>query len=179
MFNHSILNKTHAFSKSLDTEFICQVLQENHLLSAEQVQQILAQGEKHRKLLQTKVLKDAGNGSGKPMNKEAAPEQITIVDVLTSMRLRLPLNEQAILTEEMIMKTLATHWKLPFVRLDPLKLNLDVVTSKISEPFAMRHLIVPMTIDEDQELLSVAVVNPWDIEALDTVRKVSGLRGDR
>ncbi len=29
----------------------------------------------------------------------------------------------------------------------------------------MRHLIVPMTIDEDQELLSVAV-NPWDIEAL-------------
>ncbi len=163
-------------SKSLDTEFICQVLQENHLLSAEQVQQILAQGEKHRKLLQTKVLKDAGNGSGKPMNKEAAPEQITIVDVLTSMRLRLPLNEQAILTEEMIMKTLATHWKLPFVRLDPLKLNLDVVTSKISEPFAMRHLIVPMTIDEDQELLSVAVVNPWDIEALDTVRKVSGLR---
>ena len=163
-------------SKSFDTEFICQVLQDSHLLTAEQVQQILAQGEKHRKLLQTKALKEAGNGSGKSSNKEATPEQITIVDVLASMRLRLPQDEQEILTEDIIMKTLATHWKLPFVKLDPLKLNLDVVTSKLSEPFAIRHLIIPIAIDEEQELLTVAVVNPWDIEALDTVRKVSGLK---
>lgn len=163
-------------SKSLDAEFLCHVLQENDLLDAEQAQYVLNQGEKHRKLLQTRVLKESGDGSGKSSGKEVAPEQVTMVDVLASMRLRLPLNHHELLTEELIMKTLATHWKLPFVKLDPLKLNLEVVTSKISEPFAIRHLIIPIAIDEDQDALTVAVVNPWDIEALDTVRKVSGLR---
>ena len=163
-------------SKSLDVEFLCHVLHENDLLDAEQVQYVVNQGEKHRKLLQAKLVKEAGNGSEKPAGKEVAPEQVTMVDVLASMRLRLPLDTHDILTEELIMKTLATHWKLPFVKLDPLQLNLEVVTSKISEPFAVRHLIVPIAIDEEQELLTVAVINPWDIEALDTVRKVSGLR---
>lgn len=163
-------------AKSFDAEFVCTVLEENDLLDEEQVQNILIQGEKHRKLLQAKILKESGNGSGKQGSKDQVAEQITIVDVLTSMRLRLPADENKVLTEEMIMKTLSAHWKLPFVRLDPLKLNLDVVTSKISEPFAARHLIVPIALDENQDLLTVAVVNPWDIEALDTVRKVSGLK---
>ncbi len=162
--------------KSFDTEFICKVLQENELLDEEQVQNIRVQGEKHRKLLQTKLLKEFGNGSGKQGQKDQIVEQVTIIDVITSMRLHQPSDEQDVLTEELIMKTLAAHWKLPFVRLDPLKLNLDVVTSKISEPFAARHLIVPIAIAEGQELLTIAVVNPWDIEALDTVRKVSGLK---
>ncbi len=163
-------------TKSIDTEFVCAVLQENDCLNEDQVQNILIQGEKHRKLLQAKLLKESGNGSGKQGTKDQALDQVTIVDVLTSMRLRMPSDENEVLTEELIMKTLASHWKLPFVRLDPLKLDLEVVTSKISEPFAAKHLIVPIALDENQDLLTVAVVNPWDIEALDSVRKGSGLK---
>jgi general secretion pathway protein E len=160
-------------NKIFDTDFICDVLFENDLLDEEQVQHIHLQEEKHRKLLQAKLQKEAKNGSGAP---EQNVDQINIVDVISSMHLRLPLDEKNVLTEDLIMKTLASHWQLPFTRLDPLKLKLEVVTSKISEPFARRHLIVPVAIDEPQELLTVAVVNPWDIEALDTVRKVSGLK---
>ena len=163
-------------SKTFDAEFVCNVLRENDLLDDEQVQNILVQGDKHRKLLQAKRLKDSKNGSGKQTLKDQTLEDITIVDVLSSLRLRLPSDENQVLTEELIMKTLSMHWKLHFTRLDPLKLNLEVVTSKISEPFAKKHLIIPISIDEEQELLTVAVVNPWDIEALDTVRKVSGLK---
>jgi general secretion pathway protein E len=157
-------------AKNFDAEFVCSVLKENNLLDEEQVEYIQNQGDKHRKLLQTKLAKeqqDSGNGG---------EEQLTVVDVINSMRLKLPADQDNILSEELIMKTLATHWKLPFVKLDPLKLNLDIVTSKISEPFAKRHLIVPISHDAAQELLTVAIVNPWDIEALETVRNVSGLK---
>lgn len=160
-------------TKTFDTEFVCDVLFENDLLIEEQVQQIQANEEKHRKLLQAKLIKEAKESPG---NADFGAEQITIVDVISSMRLPLPSDENSLLTEELIMKTLAAHWQLPFMKLDPLKLKLEVVTSKISEPFARRYLIVPIAIDEAQELLTVAVINPWDIEALETVRRVSGLK---
>ncbi len=162
--------------KTFDLEFICQVLLDNDLLDEEQVQNIRMQAEKHRKLLHARLLKEMESSGRDQTQKEQISDQITMIDVLTSMRLRIPSTDDEIITEDLIMKTLAAHWKLPFMRLDPLKLNLDVVTSKISEPFAARHLIVPIALDEEHELLTVAVVNPWDIEALDTVRKVSGLK---
>lgn len=161
-------------AKVFDTEFVCEVLAENDLLDEDQVQQIQVNEEKHRKLLQAKLLKEARESSGG--NGEHALDQVSVVDVISSMHLRLPADEKSVLTEDLIMKTLAAHWQMPFTRLDPLKLKLEVVTSKISEPFARRHLIVPIAVDEAQDLLTVAVVNPWDIEALDTVRKVSGLK---
>ncbi len=165
-------------TKTLDSDFLCTVLAEHDLLSEKQVQHIQLQGDKHRKLLQAKLLRSAKDGGKQADGNEQqqATDQVTMIDVISSMHLRLPEDQQNVLTEELIMKTLAAHWQLPFVRLDPLKLNLEVVTSKISEPFARRHLIVPISVDKDQELLTVAVVNPWDIEALDTVRKVSGLK---
>ncbi|PIE32968.1 type II secretion system protein E [candidate division KSB3 bacterium] len=163
-------------AKTFDTEFICSVLQEHDLLTEEQVQEIIVQGDKHRRLLQAKLLKDSKNGTNQQSSKNPTVENITIIDIISSMHLRLPTGEHDVLTEDLIMKTLATYWKLPFMRLDPLKLNLEIVTSKISEPFAIKHLIVPINVDEERDLLTIAVVNPWDIEALDTVRKVSGLK---
>jgi general secretion pathway protein E len=160
-------------AKTFDSEFVCNVLFENDLLSEEQVQHIRINAEKHRRLLQARALKEVKE-NGLPIDQNS--DHISIVDVINSMHLRLPLDEENVLTEELIMKTLAAHWQIPFTRLDPLKLKLEVVTSKISEPFAKRHLIVPIAVDEIQELLTVAVENPWDIEALDTVRKVSGLK---
>jgi general secretion pathway protein E len=163
-------------TKTFDTEFVCTVLKKNDLLNEEQVQYIQLHEDKHRKLLQAKLSQEAKNGSGILSSTDQGLDQISIVDVINSMRLRLPADQGNLLTEELMMKTLAAHWQLPFMRLDPLKLNLEVVTSKISEPFAKRHLIVPIALDENQELLTIAVVNPWDIEALDTIRKVSGLK---
>ncbi len=159
--------------KLFDAEFICTVLQEQELLNNDQIQEILGQGDKHRRLLQAKLVQEA-KASGSP--RPAGSDDISIVEVISSMRLHLANDDHEVLTEELIMKTLASHWKLPFMRLDPLKLKLEIVTSKLSEPFAVKHLIVPIQHDEEKELMTVAVVNPWDVEALETVRRVTGLK---
>ena len=46
--------------------------------------------------------------------------------------------------EERIMRALARETGLPFVKIDPLKLDAQLVTSVISRPFARRHLVVPL-----------------------------------
>ncbi|PID58814.1 type II secretion system protein E [candidate division KSB3 bacterium] len=163
-------------SNTFDADFVCSVLRENDLLGQEQEQEILIQKDKHQKLLQSRLLKESHNNSRVKSSKNWLVEEVTVVDVISSMHLRLPRSKEDILTEELIMKTLATHWGLPFTRLDPLKLDMETVTSKLSEPFAVKHLIVPIHSDEEHELLTVAVMNPWDIEALETVRRVSGMK---
>ena len=163
-------------SNTFDADFVCSVLRDNDLLGLEQEQEILMQKEKHQKLLQAKLIKESKNNPGLKSYKNWAGEEVTVVDVISSMHLRLPKNKQEVLTEELIMKTLAAHWKLSFVRLDPIKLDMETVTSKLSEPFAVKHLIVPIHSDEERVLLTVAVMNPWDIEALETVRRVSGMK---
>ncbi len=163
-------------ANAFDADFICSVLRENDLLGQEQEQEILMQKEKHQKLLQAKMIKESKNSSGLKSYKSWAGEEVTVVDVISSMHLRLPQEKRKVLTEELIMKTLAAHWKLPFIRLDPIKLDMETVTSKLSEPFAIKHLIVPIHNDEEHELLTVAVMNPWDIESLETVRRVTGMK---
>jgi len=159
--------------KTVDAEFICTVLQEQGLLNSDQAQDILLQEEKHRRLLQTKLAQDA-KSSG--IQRQPGDDDISVVDVINFMRMRPANNDREVLTEEMIMKALAAYWKLPFLKLDPLKLKLEVVTSKISEPFAIKHVVVPVQLDEEKELMTVAVVNPWDVEALETVRRVAGMK---
>jgi general secretion pathway protein E len=72
------------------------------------------------------------------------------------------------------MKALASHWQLPFLRIDLAKLEPNLVTSKVSEPFATKHLTVPISISK--RMLFVAVINPLDVEALDTLRSVSSMK---
>jgi general secretion pathway protein E len=74
------------------------------------------------------------------------------------------------------MQYLARYWKLPFVKIDPLKLDLEVVTSYISEPFARRHIVVPITITSDEAILTIATVDPWDVETLENIQRVTGMK---
>jgi len=85
-----------------------------------------------------------------------------------------PANADLLLSEEVIMQTLASHWQLPFLRIDLEKLNPRLATSKISEPFATKHLTIPLSISK--RMLFVAVINPLDVEALDMLRTASNLK---
>jgi general secretion pathway protein E len=47
------------------------------------------------------------------------------------------------LDEDTIFQTLAEGWGIPFVKVDPLKLDLNVVTTTIPISFAKKHLVLP------------------------------------
>ena len=78
-----------------------------------------------------------------------------------------------ILTEDAITEIIATAVGIPYVRIDPLKLNLEVVTAHIPRPFALKHLIVPL--EEKNGVVTVAVADPVngeEIESLAVARRI-------
>jgi len=71
----------------------------------------------------------------------------------------------------LLARLLAEDARLPFYKIDPLKLDVEMIESKISRPFARRHKMIPVAI-RDGKLL-VAVVNPFDTAAVDSYRPIA------
>ncbi|MFT6734379.1 MAG: general secretion pathway protein E [Polaribacter sp.] len=63
-----------------------------------------------------------------------------------------------VLTAELITENVARLYELPYVRLDPLKINVDSVTSIMSKAFSVRHEILAYEVTPDR--VFIAVVDP-------------------
>jgi len=63
-----------------------------------------------------------------------------------------------VLTAELITENVARLYELPYVRLDPLKINVDSVTSIMSKAFSVRHEILAYEVTPDK--VFIAVVDP-------------------
>jgi general secretion pathway protein E len=90
--------------------------------------------------------------------------------------------EQALLqlgftSESSIAQALAAEAGLPYVKLNPLDLDLDVVTKGIAGPFARRHGMVAISKTADR--ITVAVHNPFAAFPVDDIKRVTGLEVDR
>jgi len=63
-----------------------------------------------------------------------------------------------ILTAEILTEQFAKQQKLPYVRLDPLKIDVDAVTAVMSKAFALRHHILACEVHND--FVEVAALEP-------------------
>ncbi len=81
------------------------------------------------------------------------------------------------LDEEAITRAVAREFGLPFRRIDPLELDGNVVAGTITRPFALRHMVVPLENKEGE--LTVAMADPETGEALEQIKRLSGLTINR
>jgi len=94
-------------------------------------------------------------------------------EVISSFNLEIPGSSGKLLTEDAITQVIADLVGMPFLKIDPLKLDLEVVTSPIPRPFAMKHLIVPVSQIED--IITIAVADPYasnEIEELLSLKRI-------
>ena len=68
----------------------------------------------------------------------------------------------------LLARLIAEDAHLPFFKIDALRLDLDMIESKISRPFARKNRMIPVAVRDGK--LVVAVVNPYDSVALDAYR---------
>jgi len=80
-------------------------------------------------------------------------------------------NSTGILGEFEIAQAVAADSELPYVRIDPLKLDADLIENRISRPFAKKHRMLPLSLQNGR--LRVACANPHDIEGIDSFRRIS------
>ncbi len=78
-----------------------------------------------------------------------------------------------ILSELEIAQAVAQHAKLPFLKIDPLDLDLDVVTSALPAPFARKHTMC--AISKHQNGITVAIANPFNLAPLRDLQQFAGL----
>ncbi len=71
-----------------------------------------------------------------------------------------------------IAAAIAREAKAEHVRIDPLSLDADLIESQISRPFARRHRMIPISLTNG--VLRVACANPFDIEGLDSFKRIAG-----
>ena len=151
-------------------DLVCQMLIEEQLLSKPKAEQLL-----HAKdgLLE-KLEKNRQKKMEDTPNAELISNPLNIIDVIVSSKLSRQDNPNLPLDEETIYQALARFWKVPFYKLDPLKLDLNVVTSTIPRNFAMKHLVLPVDIRD--VVLIVAMPDPFNLEVLDDVAIASKMR---
>jgi general secretion pathway protein E len=75
------------------------------------------------------------------------------------------------LGETEIAQAIAADANLDHVRIDTLKLDADLIESSMSRPFARRHRMIPLDVTEGK--LRVALANPYDLEGVDSFRRLS------
>ncbi len=151
--------------KTKDT--ILSILSSAGLLSEDTKKDLLSKEDMFR----ARILESKGSGSEKATPGTRRQTDISIIDIIEYMNL--PANGNGMfLTEDIIMKAIAEHVKLPFLKIDPLKLNADVVTKIISRPYAIKHQLVPIEVSGN--ILTVATSNPFEREGIERIRQSKG-----
>ncbi len=148
----------------LTTDLLCEILLKAGKISPEQAKEIKVKQDVQR----MKLLKARGEKLHRGrMNIE---EEVSAIEVVASLNFESPGAPGRHLTEDIVTETVAGHVGLPFKKIDPLKLNPEVTTQILSRAFARRTVSVP--IGRDDETLTLAVADPYNIEVLENIERM-------
>ncbi len=144
-----------------------EILFADGLLDAEQIRII-----KSKETLQrSKILKSKTQGIRHNIVNQSF---ISLIDIIESLKITSQKNDGKVITSDTIMTAVARHLNMPFLKIDPLKLDYEVVTQIISRPYAIKHQIVPIALSGN--ILTVATSDPLDMEAVDWIERVTGYK---
>ncbi len=104
-------------------------------------------------------------------SKLRADEEASPFKVIAALNLIDASGNATRIDDFLLARLLAEEARLPFYKIDALKLDVELVESKISRPFARKHRMVPVAV-RDGKLL-VAMVNPFDTMAIDSYRPMA------
>jgi general secretion pathway protein E len=153
-------------------ETILGLLTRAGVLAPEQAAEIPARWEAHCRSAARGARRRAEPPGAAEAGKPERPEP-DLMEFLAAQRLRSAKEPRRPIGERELYQGLALGLGLPFQRIDPLKLDLDVVT-RMPRPFAARHLMVPLALEAD--VLTIATADPFDAEGLESVTRTSGFQ---
>ncbi len=146
----------------LTLALLCDALEREGLLTLEQRRDALLHEERERARI---LHQRAGPGR---RGTSAAAEKVPPAEVIAALGLNVGGDPRFPLTEQLVMEVFARAIDVPYVALDPLKIDAKLAVQTLSRPFARRHQAV--VIAGDDAGVTVAVANPLDVELVDNLR---------
>ncbi len=152
-------------TQRVTVEELSQLLFEKEMLSGDQVREAVVRAESQR----ARLAFEKSTGNGGPGGGKRDKKAITAAEIIASFQFPIHNSQQPqTLDEDTIVRTLAEALGIPYVNIDPLKLDSNLITSTVSLPFARRTSVLPLTKSENE--LTVAVCNPHDTELFEELR---------
>ena len=149
-------------------DHVCRVLEKKSLITRQQrnISFKKEEEDQRKRLRKLRKIRDGLNGNG---HLDIGP-----VEIITSLRLKVSEDEEGLLTEEMIVEALADDLGFPFKKIDPLELDLEVVTRTIPRPFAVKNLAIPISLEDGE--LKVAMFDPTNGEVIEDIQMANRLK---
>ncbi|HEY3053497.1 MAG TPA: GspE/PulE family protein [Thermoanaerobaculia bacterium] len=104
-------------------------------------------------------------------SKSRAEDESSPFKALAAMNLTDASGNNTRMDDFLLARLIAEDAHLPFFKIDPLKLDVEMIESKISRPFARKNKMVPVAIRDGK--LVVSMVNPFDTVAIDSYRQMA------
>jgi general secretion pathway protein E len=153
-------------TRQLDVSTVCEILEGRGLMTTDQRMTVQMRAESQR----TRLIHERTGGRD-PGKRLAKHVEVDPIDIVAAMALPDASSPERPLTADRITEAVAQAANVPFVKIDPLKLNAQLITSTLSRPFARRHNVIPLSLEQGR--LTVAVTNPWAPELFDELRRIT------
>jgi general secretion pathway protein E len=146
-------------------DFVTDVLARAGMLSDEQRRTAFARENAQR----ARLLRDHASRSGGRGLRRA---EISPVEVLASFQFADARHEAEVLDEDKATQAVAQAVGVGYRKIDPLKLDAQLITRTLSRPFARKHAVLPL--ERRNGALVVAAANPFDRELFENLRGLTG-----
>ncbi len=137
----------------LGLEELLEILQRREFLSEQQVREIEARAT----TLRSRVLKDR---VGSVRSQAASRYEVTPVEIVAAMAFPHPKRPHGKLDEDALAEVLALESGIPYLKIDPLRIDNNLVTKTLSRPFARHHVVIPVAREGDT--LCLTLTDPFD-----------------
>ncbi len=150
--------------KFLNSEALLDVLISQKVLTPKQRQFITLEKGKMRQKLLRQANKDG----------EVDKDYPDMVDITAGFNFKLQGGDGRIIDEELVMRTVASEKNLPFKKLDPLELDIDVATKTVPRNFAIRQLLLPFKMENG--VVETAIYHPDCQAALADIEQANQIK---
>jgi general secretion pathway protein E len=94
-------------------------------------------------------------------------------ELVESARIPHPKVQGRVIDEDVVAQLLSQATGVPYKKIDPLELDMNVVTTSLNKGFARRHNLLPLK--RAGNVLTVAVCDPYDTHPLEELARHTGL----
>lgn len=117
----------------------------------------------------TRLLREtASRGGGRGLRRA----ELSPVEVLASFEFPDARRDTELVDEDKATQLVAASIGVPYRKIDPLKLDAQLITRTLSRPFARKHAVLPL--ERKNGALVVATANPFDRELFENLRGLTG-----
>jgi general secretion pathway protein E len=146
-------------------QFVAEVLAKQGLISDDARRTAFArEGPQRARILREQASRSGGRGL-----KRA---ELSPVELIASFKFPDARRDSELIDEDKATQAVAQAVGIPYRKIDPLKLDAQLITRTLSRPFARKHAVLPL--EKKNGALVVATANPFDRELFESLRGLTG-----